>query len=253
MPESAANETTQAIEVQRDFWDAWNASNREHKLSDVSLDQRDVILQWLSDLGRTDLDIIEVGCGAGWFCPSLTPFGRVTATDLSEHVLTRASERIPDVRFISGDFMALDFEPASFDVVASLEVLSHVGDHVAFVKKLSTLLRPGGMLMLATQNRPVLERFNTVEQQKPGQLRRWFDRHELSALLAPYFELQELKTITPVASKGPLRLLAGRKTKRAIRVVAGRTVERALASLGFGWTLIALARKRDDGAPSHGG
>jgi 2-polyprenyl-3-methyl-5-hydroxy-6-metoxy-1,4-benzoquinol methylase len=252
-PDSARTATNQAIELQRDFWDDWNASNREQRLSDVSLDQRDAVLQWLNRIGRKDLNIIEVGCGAGWLCPSLTPFGGVTATDLSEHVLARASARIPDVRFVAGDFMALEFKPASFDVVISLEVLSHVGDHGAFVQKLSTLLRPGGVLMLATQNRPVLERLNTVEKQQPGQLRRWFDRHELTALLTPYFEVQELKTITPVASKGPLRLLAGRKTKRVIRAVAGRTVERALASLGFGWTLIALAHKRDEGTPGRDG
>lgn len=240
----------QSIDLQRNFWDAWNASNREHKLSDVSLDQRHVVIQWLRSLGRNDLNIIEVGCGAGWLCPSLKSFGQVTATDLSEHVLARAAERNPDVRFVAGDFMTLEFKPDSFDVVISLEVLSHVSDHADFIQKLSTLLRPGGVLMLATQNRPVLERFNRVEKQQRGQLRRWFDRDELAALLQPHFEVQELKTITPTASKGPMRLLAGRKTKRLIRAIAGRSVERGLASLGFGWTLITLARKRDNATPS---
>jgi SAM-dependent methyltransferase len=235
---------TEQIDLQRDFWDAWNASHREVRLSEISLDQCEVILQWVTGLGRVDLDIIEVGCGAGWLVPSLTSFGRVTATDLSDRVLERARARVPDVQFIAGDFMALEFEPASFDVVISVEVLSHVENHAAFVQKLSTLLRTGGTLILATQNRVVLERFNTVEAPRPGQLRRWFDRDELLALLTPYFEVQALKTITPVASKGPMRLLAGRKAKKLIRAVAGRTVERALARLGFGWTLMTLARKR---------
>ena len=110
----------QSIELQRDYWDAWNASNREQRLSEVSLDQRDIVLRWLHELDRTDLDLIEVGFGAGWLCPSLKPFGRVTATDLSPHVLGRASQRVPDVRFIAGDFMALDIEPASFDAVKAV-------------------------------------------------------------------------------------------------------------------------------------
>jgi 2-polyprenyl-3-methyl-5-hydroxy-6-metoxy-1,4-benzoquinol methylase len=239
-----------SIGLQRDFWDAWNASNREQRLGDVSLDQRDMVVRWLSELRRTDLDIIEVGCGAGWLSPSLTPFGRLTATDMTERVLARASERFKDVRFVAGDFMALEFERESFDVVVSLEVLSHVADHAAFVRKLSTLLRPGGLLMLATQNRPVLERFNAVEPAKAGQLRRWFDRRELRSLLAPHFEIQELKTITPVASRGLLRLVAGQKAKRVIRLVAGRSVERALASAGLGWTLMTLARKRGNASES---
>ncbi|MBY0563679.1 MAG: class I SAM-dependent methyltransferase [Hyphomonadaceae bacterium] len=234
----------QPIGLQRDFWDAWNASNREHKLSEISLDQREVTLRWIAGLKRTDLDIIEVGCGAGWLCPSLKPFGRVTATDLSENVLARVSQRVPDVRFIAGDFITLGFAPASFDLAISLEVLSHVADHDAFIAKLSGILRPGGALILATQNRPVLERHNTVNEQQPGQLRRWFDRNELKTLLDPYFEIQQLDTITPMASKGPMRLLAGRKVKRLIRAVAGKTVERTLARHGFGWTLITLAHRR---------
>ena len=46
-----------SIELQRDYWDAWNASNREQRLSDVSLDQRDMVLGWLAALDRTDLDL----------------------------------------------------------------------------------------------------------------------------------------------------------------------------------------------------
>lgn len=238
----------QPIELQRDYWDAWNASNREHHQSEVSRDQRAMVLGWLADLNRTDLDIIEVGCGAGWLCPSLKPFGRVTATDLSTQVLNRANQRIPDVRFIAGDFMALDIAPAFFDVAVTLEVLSHVSDHQAFIEKLNRVLRPGGLLMLATQNRPVLERFNDVAETQPGQLRRWFDKYELRALLDPQFELLRLETITPVASKGPLRLLAGRKAKQLIRAVVGRSVERVLAGAGLGWTLMALARKGETAA-----
>lgn len=156
-----------------------------------------------------------------------------------------ANQRIPDVRFIAGDFMALDIEPASFDVAVTLEVLSHVSDHPAFVEKLNRVLRPGGLLMLATQNRPVLERFNDVAGTQPGQLRRWFDKHELKALLNPQFDLMRLETITPVANKGPMRLLAGRKAKKLIRAAVGRSVERVLAGAGLGWTLMALARKRE--------
>lgn len=230
------------IELQRTYWNAWNASHREQRLSDVSLDQREIVLRWLGQLARTDLNVLEVGCGAGWLCPALKQFGRVTATDLSDEVLARARARVPDVRFIAGDFMELGFE-GQFDVIVSLEVLSHVADHDAFIAKLNALLRPGGYLMLATQNRPVLERFNTVAPQQPGHLRRWFDRNELKALLSPHFAVIALTTLTPSASKGPMRLIAGRQTKRLVRAIAGRGPENALARAGFGWTLAVLARK----------
>jgi ubiquinone/menaquinone biosynthesis C-methylase UbiE len=100
---------TEPIELQRTYWNEWNASHREQRLSDVSLDQREIVLRWLGQLARTDLNVLEVGCGAGWLCPALKQFGRVTATDLSDEVLARARARVPDVRFIAGDFMELGF------------------------------------------------------------------------------------------------------------------------------------------------
>jgi 2-polyprenyl-3-methyl-5-hydroxy-6-metoxy-1,4-benzoquinol methylase len=134
-----------------------------------------VVCEWLQSLGRTDLDIIEVGCGSGWFSPRLTRFGRVTGTDLSDDALARAQQRAPEVRFVAGDFMELDFGTDCFDVVVTLEVLSHVADQRAFIRKLARHLRPGSHLMLATQNRFILQYLNRRPPPAPGQLRRWVD------------------------------------------------------------------------------
>jgi SAM-dependent methyltransferase len=237
---------SESIDAQRAYWNRWNATHRAKTLSEVSIDQRNAALAWLTELGRTNLDLIEVGCGTGWLCPALKMFGRVTATDFSDEMLARARGLVPDVRFVDGDFMTLDFGAGQFDVVVTLEVLAHVADQRAFIAKLESLLRPGGLLILATQNRPILERFNTVEPQQPGQLRRWVDREELETLLSPHFALLQMKVMTPVAGKGPMRLLAGRKAKLLLRRLAGRTIERALEHGGFGWTLMTLARKRGD-------
>ena len=98
--------------TQRGFWNDWNARHREQTVDLVTIRQADVVESWLRGLGRQDLNLIEVGCGAGWFCPKLTPFGEVTATDLSDEVLARAKIQTPDVDFVAGDFMALDFGEA---------------------------------------------------------------------------------------------------------------------------------------------
>ncbi|MGD9982227.1 MAG: class I SAM-dependent methyltransferase [Hyphomonadaceae bacterium] len=231
-----------SIAAQRAYWTSWNASTRERRLSDTALDQREVVANWLGQVGRTNLDIIEVGCGAGWLCPTLAEFGKVTATDLCEEVVQRAQARMPDVAFIAGDFMALDFPDADFDVIVSLEVLSHVSDQRAFIAKLSRMLRPGGTLMMATQNRPVLERYNNVPPPAEGQLRRWVDREELRGLLSAHFDVRDLFAITPRADKGAPRLLLGNQARKIIRRVPGRFIERALAP-EFGWTLMARAVK----------
>jgi SAM-dependent methyltransferase len=236
----------QPIALQQSFWDNWNAQNRETSVGEVSNDQKRVVLSWFHGIGRNDLDILDVGCGTGWLDPSLKQFGAVTATDLSADVLARARARVPHVAFIAGDFMELQFEPASFDAAVSLEVLAHVADQRAFIAKIHSLLRAGGWLMLATQNRPVLERHNrnSIEPPAPGQLRHWTDMSELRALIEPQFEISEMFTKTPRASQGPLRLINARPVRSAMRAIVGERFEWMKERLGLGWTIMCLARKR---------
>lgn len=232
-----------SIERQRSYWTEWNVAKRARPLSEVSARQKREALRVLERLGRTDLDIIEIGCGAAWMTPWLKPFGHVTATDLSESVVAEAAGRIPDVAFAGGDFMQLPFADASFDVAVSFEVLAHVADQPAFVARIARLLRPGGYLILATQNAPVLERLNKVDP-PTGQLRHWVDRHQLRALLEPAFAVESLISATPQANRGFWRLVNARALNAPIRAVLGDRVERLKERAWLGWTLMAVARKR---------
>lgn len=235
------------LALQQDFWNNWNAAHREHDVSEVSKAQAAVILSWLERVGRQNLDLIEIGCGAGWLCSELARFGHLTATDLSDSVLERAARRYPQVRFIAGDFMAMPFEPARYDVAIALEVLSHVAEQGAFLAKAASVLRPGGYLMLATQNRPALER-NDVQPAKPGQLRHWVDRFELAGLLDEHFTVEELFSITPKYNRGPLRIVNSSRAKRALEALRLGRLQVAMIGLQercwLGWTLMALARRR---------
>ena len=253
------------IALQQSFWNSWNASCGKGVLDSASKRQAEVVYGWLKLLGRRDLDILEVGCGSGWFCPQLARFGRVTGTDLSDEGLARAKQRAPEAKFVHGDFMNLDFGTNSFVVVA-LEVLSHIADQKAFIEKLASHLRPGGYLMMATQNRFVLQYLNRRPPPGPGQLRRWVDRRELRELLEAEFEVSGAFSVTPrVALKTMVRLrnvkalvwrvppavgAEAEKTKRSAADRAGfavrsrRWVVERLEAVGLGWTLMALARKR---------
>lgn len=232
------------IESQIRFWNSWNRTVREEGgLSDVQVDQAEMVERWLDALGTTDLDIIEVGCGTGWLCPRLERYGTVTATDLSDYVLERAQARYPNIRFVAGDFMDLDFGREEFDVVVALEVLSHVTDQPAFIARLAGLLRPGGTLMLATQNRFVLQYFNRVPPPAPGQLRHWVDRKQLREMLERELRVEDLFTITPRANRGLMRVLNSWTFNRPIRALFGRRVDRWKEAMGLGWTLMARATK----------
>ena len=242
---TVASEPVSATE--KSFWNTWNSMTREHGQSVVPTQQAEVVNEWLRSSSRTDLDIIDVGCGAGWLAPLLEGYGRVTATDLAAEVLTRAARRWPNVRFVAGDFMSIEFEESSYDVVVSLEVLSHVADQAAFVARLRRILRPGGELMLATQNRSALE-LNRIPPPGEGQRRQWVNRDELIALLEPNFEILELRSITPQFNRGWRRVINSRKLAGALRRMRLDAIPRWTTSVQerrwMGWTLIVRAQAR---------
>ena len=220
-------------DIERRFWNGWTSAHGDRSSHVVSRDQLDTITRWLRATSHATL--LDVGCGSGWMTQALTAYGTAVGTDLADETLDVASERYPNATFVSGDFMTVDVG-ADFDVIVTLEVLSHVQDQLAFVRRLHSLLRPGGRLMLASQNRPVLQRFNRIAPPAPGQARRWVDRRELHDLLTRSgFVVDEMRVRTPMADHGAMRYVAK----------VGRTLglARALEKGGFGWTIMALATR----------
>ena len=179
-------------------------------------------------------------------CQKLLPFGSVTGIDLSHEVLADAQNRIPDVRFVAGDFMQMDLTAISADVVVTLEVLAHVADQRAFLQRIRQILKPRGYLMLATQNRFVLERSSGVAKRAHGQIRQWVDRHQLRALLEEQFDLEQLISICPYGHGGILRLVNSPKLNYAVsRVVAQDWLDGLKERFWLGHTLMVLARRRN--------
>jgi SAM-dependent methyltransferase len=233
------------LQDQRAMWNRWNAEFRETEVGEVSRRQAAVIERWIAELDRTDLDFIDVGCGPAWMSERLTQFGQVTGTDLAAEVIERARQQLPNLRLVAEDFLNTSLDDQSFDVAVSLEVLSHVPDQPRFLKQIARLLRPRGWLMLATQNRPILERCRYIGPPLPGQVRQWVDAPTLRRLLAPEFELVRLISIEPDGHQGFLRLINSGKLNRAAGlVVSPEKIKRAKEHLMLGHTLMALARKR---------
>ena len=97
----------------------------------------------------------------------------------------------------------------------------------AFVDKIARLLRPGGYLMLATQNRFTLKRWSEVVPQGVGQIRKWVDARTLRRLLASDFDVVELTSIVPVGDRGILRLINSVKVNKLLSVFASRFAHRS--------------------------
>jgi SAM-dependent methyltransferase len=104
-----------------------------------------LVLRAVPEGARSALD---VGCGEGMLARELRrSVPRVTGIDLHEPSLTEARGYPGDVKYLLGDFLTYPFEPATFDVVAAMASLHHMGEATALTR-MRELVRPGGVLVV---------------------------------------------------------------------------------------------------------
>lgn len=103
--------------------------------------------------------VLEVGCGTAALAAALARRGAdVVATDIGLRWLVLAAERFRDEGVSGASLVCCSAESApfadgSFDLVVASDVIEHVNNIDAFVAGCARLLRPGGLLFLATPNR----------------------------------------------------------------------------------------------------
>ncbi|MCA8899904.1 MAG: bifunctional 2-polyprenyl-6-hydroxyphenol methylase/3-demethylubiquinol 3-O-methyltransferase UbiG [Hyphomonas sp.] len=105
------------------------------------------------------LKILDIGCGGGLVCEPVARLGAsVTGVDASEAniktALTHAREQGLEIDYRAGTAEGLlDAGEGPFDLVLNLEVVEHVADPHQFLMDSSRLVRPGGLMIVATLNR----------------------------------------------------------------------------------------------------
>ncbi len=103
------------------------------------------------------LRILDIGCGAGLLCEPFTRLGaQVIGIDPSETNIA-AAKLHADKGHLSIDYRCTTIEEmdvrARFDIVLAMEVVEHVNDVSAFLKRCTTMLKPGGLMVVSTLNR----------------------------------------------------------------------------------------------------
>lgn len=95
--------------------------------------------------------VLEVGCGPGTEAGELSAGRRYVGVDLSRELLVIAREQAPRASFVLGDLTSMEFRPASLDAVVAFYVFMHVPQEELrpTFERISTWLRPGGLLMLS--------------------------------------------------------------------------------------------------------
>jgi 2-polyprenyl-6-hydroxyphenyl methylase/3-demethylubiquinone-9 3-methyltransferase len=104
------------------------------------------------------VSLLDIGCGGGLVSEPMARMGfTVLGADPSEkNVKTAAAHAAGsglalDYRAVTAE--ALGDQGAKFDVVLNLEVIEHVADLRTFLIACAKLIRPGGIMLVATLNR----------------------------------------------------------------------------------------------------
>ncbi|MBP7710236.1 MAG: bifunctional 2-polyprenyl-6-hydroxyphenol methylase/3-demethylubiquinol 3-O-methyltransferase UbiG [Rickettsiales bacterium] len=104
---------------------------------------------------NSELKILDVGCGGGLIAEPFAKMGAsVTAIDASEKNIAVAKIHA-EKSGLKIDYRVAAAEELSeqFDVVFALEIIEHVADVENFVKSLAKLVKPNGLVFVATMNR----------------------------------------------------------------------------------------------------
>lgn len=111
---------------------------------------------------------VDVGCGNGHVARAVASGsgGRVVGIDTSAECVRAAAEQNPHPSVEYRHVTVEDFEPGEpLGLITMYEVLEHVDDPRAVLRRLASWLAPGGHLIFSTPNR---SSFNRVIKNLPG-------------------------------------------------------------------------------------
>jgi 2-polyprenyl-6-hydroxyphenyl methylase/3-demethylubiquinone-9 3-methyltransferase len=105
------------------------------------------------------LRLLDIGCGGGLLCEPMARLGfDVTGVDASERNIGAAKAHaaamdLPIEYLCSTVETLVEEESAPFDLILNMEVIEHVTDPATFLRDCTSLIAPGGLMILATLNR----------------------------------------------------------------------------------------------------
>ena len=185
--------------------------------------------RWVFDrlLRLAPADVLEIGCGPGALWQDnldrLPPSWRVTLSDFSAGMVGTARRALPSgpFRYAVLDAARLALADSTFDCAVANHMLYHVADRPAALREVARILRPGGVLLAATNGADHLVELNNLGR------RHGFDMEMLDS--APFL-LQngesQLRQVFPQVDceryEDSLRVTEGETLVAYIRSVGGR-------------------------------
>jgi 2-polyprenyl-6-hydroxyphenyl methylase/3-demethylubiquinone-9 3-methyltransferase len=199
--------------VAAQWWDPKGKFAPLHKFNPIRLGfiREQTLARFGRDAGAPrpfeGLHLLDIGCGGGLLCEPMTRLGfQVTGVDASAKNIGVASAHAASLG-LSIDYRCATAEALlaageAFDVVLNMEVIEHVADPRAYLIDCAHLLKPGGLMILATLNRT----FKALAFAKVGAeyVLGWLPRgaHDWNKFLKPE-EVRGFLADQPFAVEGP--------------------------------------------------
>jgi len=182
--------------------------------------------------------VLDVGCGPGLFLDVAQRAGwDAWGVDLNEAAIEWASEHVTE-HVAVGSIEDLDAKDEQFDCITMFDVIEHLDDPRARLLEVARVLRPGGVLVVATPDAgalvPRLLRSNWLEMKRAPEHLHFFSAVTLAALL-------ELSGFTPIEWHSFGKVSSVRNLLAELRFYSTRAVgvvERALDAVRIGDVVI---------------
>lgn len=119
----------------------------------------DLINKELPHLRKSEISVLDLGCGAGFLSNALSRDGyRVTGVDLSENSLEVAKKHDSSgrVSYCHADAYEVPYANGTFDVVTCMDFLEHVENPAQVVQEAARVLKKDGIFIFHTFNRNYL-------------------------------------------------------------------------------------------------
>jgi 2-polyprenyl-6-hydroxyphenyl methylase/3-demethylubiquinone-9 3-methyltransferase len=171
MPDAIGASSVDIEEVEKfsklspQWWDPAGPFAPLHKFNPIRLQFiRDVVAEHFERDPRSlrpfdGLSLLDLGCGGGLLSEPMARLGcKVLGVDASEANVRAASAHASSrsdlqLTYRGSTAEELAAEKLSFDAVLNMEVVEHVADVPAFLHTAASLVRPGGLMVVATINK----------------------------------------------------------------------------------------------------
>ena len=192
------------------YYDKYANLGKEEAFDPITGARCQDLLSWFSRFG-IGREVLDVGCGLGQFVEVANRSGWIAeGLELSRGAVNFARRQGLAVQEL--DFLSSAIKPNSYDLVTLFEVIEHVPNPAAFLRRAEEIVRPGGLVYLTTPN------FASADRRLLGRGWKILHREHLT-----YFTPRTLRALVKKTSRFEILHLETRNVSMA-----------ALRALGFG-------------------